>query len=340
MRKVNVAVMGATGAVGACFLRILEERMFPVNNIRLLASERSTGKKLKFNGKMYPVEVLTHDSFKGIDIVLASAGASRSLEFLPSAVKAGAVCVDNSSAFRMDDNVPLVVPEVNPEMIKMHKGIIANPNCSTIQMVVALWPIHKKAGIKRIIVTTLQASSGAGHGAVEQLRQENLSIAASGCDNVQVNLENKSMPQQSAYNVFPHIGSFVEGDYTNEEWKLVKETRKIMHDNKIRISATCVRVPVRTGHSESVYIETEKPITPQKVREILSKAPGVSLIDDPANNFYPMPKDIEGKDEVFVGRIRQDAFVKKGLWLWVVADNLRKGAATNAVQIAEVLAKG
>ncbi len=337
--RYNVAVIGV-GAVGIEMLRVLRQRNFPLGELRVFAR---SARDIEVDAQVYSVKPISVEGFSGIDIALFAGTEGEkgaSVTYAHEAVKRGAVVIDNGADFRMDPAVPLVVPEVNAADIKKHKGIIANPNCSTIQMVVALWPIHKKAGIKRIIVTTLQASSGAGHGAVEQLRQENLSIAASGCDNVQVNLENKSMPQQSAYNVFPHIGSFVEGDYTNEEWKLVKETRKIMHDNKIRISATCVRVPVRTGHSESVYIETEKPITPQKVREILSKAPGVSLIDDPANNLYPMPKDIEGKDETFVGRIRQDAFVKKGLWLWVVADNLRKGAATNAVQIAEVLAKG
>jgi aspartate-semialdehyde dehydrogenase len=235
----------------------------------------------------------------------------------------------------MDPKVPLVVPEVNAGDIKKHNGIISNPNCSTIQMVVALWPIHKKVGIKRIIVTTLQASSGAGKGAVEQLKEETSAIAAGDFQNLNVSVNNKSMPQQLAYNVFPHIGSFVECGYTNEEWKLVKETHKIMHDNKIKISGTTVRVPVRTGHSESIYIETKKTISPQQARTLLKKATGIIVMDDPRNNIYPMPKDAEGKDETFVGRIRQDCFNKYGLWLWVVADNLRKGAATNAVQIAE-----
>ena len=333
-KQYNVAVMGATGAVGNCFLRILEERKFPIGTLRLLASEKSKGKSLKFNGKSYSVEALGHDSFEGIDIVLSSAGASRSLEFLPSAVKAGAVCVDNTSAYRMQNDVPLVVPEVNSHRIKEHKGIIANPNCSTIQMVVALNPIHKKVGIKRIIVTTLQASSGAGKSAVEQLKAEAAAIHASRYENIHVDVE-RSMPQQLAYNVFPHIGSFVECDYTNEEWKLVNETRKIMHADKIKISATTVRVPVRTGHSESIYIETGKPISPDKVRTLLSGSPGIIVEDDPKKGLYPMPKDAEGRDETFVGRIRSDCFVKNGLWLWVVADNLRKGAATNAVQIAE-----
>jgi aspartate-semialdehyde dehydrogenase len=227
-----------------------------------------------------------------------------------------------------------------PSNRQSHKGIIANPNCSTIQMVVALWPIYKKVGIKRIIVTTLQASSGAGRAAVEQLKEENAKIFSAGFNNLQVSLENKAMPQQLAYNVFPHIGGFAECDYTSEEWKLVRETHKIMHDDKIKISATTVRVPVRTGHCESVYIETAKPITPEKVKAILSKAPGVILVDDPKKSLYPMPVDVEGKDETFVGRIRQDCFVKNGLWLWVVADNLRKGAATNAIQIAECVISG
>ncbi|MFA5094651.1 MAG: aspartate-semialdehyde dehydrogenase, partial [Candidatus Omnitrophota bacterium] len=236
--------------------------------------------------------------------------------------------------FRMDPDVPLVVPEVNGKDVKKHKGIIANPNCSTIQMVVALEPIRKKAGLKRIIVTTLQASSGAGKSAVEQLKAENAAIAAGGFNNVHVYTE-RSMPQQLAYNVFPQIGGFTDCDYTSEEWKLVKETHKIMHDGKIKVSATTVRVPVRTGHSESVYIETAKTITPAAVKKLLSKAPGIVVVDDPVKGLYPMPKDAEGRDETFVGRIRRDCFVKNGLWLWVVADNLRKGAATNAVQIAE-----
>jgi aspartate-semialdehyde dehydrogenase len=241
--------------------------------------------------------------------------------------------------------VPLVVPEVNAKDIKKQKGIIANPNCSTIQMVVALWPIHRKAGIKRVIVTTLQASSGAGKSAVEQLWQELDHVIAvrksqgAGQSSVASDLkpEDRSMPQQLAFNVFPHIGGFAEDDYTSEEWKLVKETHKIMHDDKIKVSATTVRVPVRTGHSESVYIETKETITPAQVKALLAKSPGIVVIDSPKDNLYPMPKDSEGKGEVFVGRIRKDRFVKNGLWLWVVADNLLKGAALNAVQIAEEL---
>ena len=330
MRKIyNVAVMGATGAVGNCFLRILEERKFPVKNIRLLASERSEGKSLKFAGKLYPVEILTHDSFDGIDIVLASAGASRSLEYLPSAVKAGAVCVDNSNAFRMDGQVPLVVPEVNPEKIKENKGIIANPNCSTIQMVVALWPIHKAAKIKRIVVTTFQSVSGAGQKKIIELREQTKVFLAG------KKVKPVEFPYPIAFNLIPQIDVFLENGYTKEEMKMVNETRKIMGDPSIQINATCVRVPVFFAHSESVNIETEKHITAAEARKLLSKAEGVTVIDDPANKSYPMPIDAEGKDDTFVGRIRQDESVKNGLSMWVVSDNIRKGAALNAIQIAE-----
>ncbi len=330
-KKYNVAVMGATGAVGNCFLRILEERKFPISNLRLLASEKSKGKTLKFSGKDYPVEVLTHDSFKGIDIVLASAGASRSLEVLPSAVKAGAVCVDNSSAFRMDKDVPLVVPEVNPQDIKKHKGIIANPNCSTIQMVVALQPIHEKAKIKRIVVTTFQSVSGGGQKKINELREQTgLWLAGKPFKPVE-------FPYQIAFNLLPHIDVFMDNDYTKEEMKMVHETRKIMGDQAIQVNATCVRVPVFYAHSESVNIETEKHISANEARELLLKAPGVKLVDDPHNKIYPMPIDAEGKDATLVGRIRQDESIKNGLSMWVVADNIRKGAALNAIQIAEML---
>ena len=334
MKKYNVAVIGA-GVVGIEMLRVLRQRNFPINELRVFAR---SARDINVDGQIYSVSPISAEGFVDIDIALFAGtegekGAAAT--YAREAVKRGAVVIDNGADFRMDNNVPLVVPEVNGADVKKHKGIIANPNCSTIQMVVALNPIHKKVGIKKIIVTTLQASSGAGKGAVEQLKEENSLIAAGGYNNLQVNATNKSMPQQLAYNVFPHIGSFVEGDYTNEEWKLVKETHKIMHAPKIKISATTVRVPVRTGHSESIYIETDKPITAEKAKEILSKAPGVILMDDPKKNIYPMPKDSEGRDETFVGRIRQDAFNKKRLWLWVVADNLRKGAASNAIQIAE-----
>jgi aspartate-semialdehyde dehydrogenase len=336
MKKYNVAVIGV-GAVGIEMLRVLKQRNFPVGNLKVFAR---SARNIEVDGQNYAVEAITPDGFNGIDIALFAGTEGEkgaAVTYAAEAVKRGAVVIDNGADFRMDPKVPLVVPEVNAKDVKSHKGIIANPNCSTIQMVVALGPIYKKVRIKRIIVTTLQASSGAGRGAVEQLKEENTRIASGGYENVHVNLDNKSMPQQLAYNVFPHIGSFVECDYTNEEWKLVKETHKIMHDDKIKISATTVRVPVRTGHSESVYIETAKPITPAKAKQMLAKAPGVIVIDDPKKSLYPMPKDCEGRDETFVGRIRKDPFVKNGLWLWVVADNLRKGAATNAVQIAECL---
>lgn len=334
MKKYNVAVVGV-GVVGIEMLRVLKQRNFPIDTLKVFAR---SARDINVDGVVYSVEPITPDGFNGIDIALFAGTEGEkgaAVTYAAEAVKRGAVVIDNGADFRMDPKVPLVVPEVNAADVKKHKGIIANPNCSTIQMVVALNPIHKKVGIQKIIVTTLQASSGAGKGAVEQLKEETGLIAQGGFENVQVQTANRSMPQQLAYNCFPHIGSFVEGDYTNEEWKLVNETHKIMHAPKIKISATTVRVPVRTGHSESVYIETTKPITSKQAKVILSKAPGVVLIDDPKNNLYPMPKDVEGRDETFVGRIRQDAFNKKGLWLWVVADNLRKGAATNAVQIAE-----
>jgi len=336
MKKYNVAVVGV-GVVGIEMLRVLKQRNFPVNQLKVFAR---SARNINVECQTYPVEQITPDGFNGIDIALFAGTEGEkgaAVTYAAEAVKRGAVVIDNGADFRMDPKVPLVVPEVNAADVKKHKGIIANPNCSTIQMVVALNPIHKKFHIKKIIVTTLQASSGAGKAAVEQLNAENAQIAQAGFNSVQANVVNKAMPQQLAYNCFPHIGSFVEGDYTNEEWKLVNETHKIMHAPKIKISATTVRIPVRTGHSESIYIETEKAVTPDEARKILAKSAGIIVIDEPKNNLYPMPKDAEGRDETFVGRIRQDAFNKKGLWLWVVADNLRKGAATNAVQIAECL---
>ena len=338
--RYNLAVVGV-GAVGEEMLRVLRQRNFPVDELRVFARSDRT---IQVDGLDYSVKPISPEGFKGVDIALFAGTEGEkgaAVTYAPEAVKRGALVIDNGADFRMDPKVPLVVPEVNARDIKKHKGIIANPNCSTIQMVVALWPIYKKVGIKRIILTTLQASSGAGRGAVEQLKEELTEINKSGYQGIKVSgCQNKSMPQQLAYNVFPHIGSFSECDYTNEEWKLVKETHKIMHDDKIKISATTVRVPVRTGHSESIYIETKEAILPEKARRLLKNAPGVVVIDEPKNNLYPMPKDAEGRDETFVGRIRGDCFVKNGLWLWVVADNLRKGAATNAVQIAECVISG
>jgi len=345
--KYNLAVIGA-GVVGIEMLWVLKQRNFPVNTLKVFAR---SAREINVDGQVYAVEPVTPDGFNGIDIALFAGTEGEqgaAVTYAPEAVKRGAVVIDNGADFRMDPKVPLVVPEVNPNDVKKHQGIIANPNCSTIQMVVALNPIHKKVGIKRIIVTTLQAASGAGKGAVEQLfceTEEIIRRREKSENRNQIDLSSvlcplspeRALPQQIAFNVFPQIGGFSDDDFTTEEWKLVKETRKIMHAPKIKISATTVRVPVRTGHSESVYIETVRPLTAKQAREILAKAPGVALLDDPKNNLYPMPKDVEGRDETFVGRIRQDAFNKKGLWLWVVADNLRKGAATNAVQIAECL---
>lgn len=344
MKKYNVAVIGV-GAVGIEMLRCLKQRNFPLRSLRVFAR---SARDIEVDGKVYSVKAISSEGFDGIDIALFAGTEGEkgaAVTYASCAVKRGAIVIDNGADFRMNPDVPLVVPEVNAQDIKKHRGIIANPNCSTIQMVVALWPIYKKVGIKRVVVTTFQAASGAGRGAVEQLWNEIENIVArrrlqvAGESDVTCDLkpETRALLQQIAFNAFPHIGSFAEDDYTTEEWKMVRETHKIMHDNKIKISATTVRVPVRTGHSESIYIETGKPVGPNRARSILSKSAGVIVIDDPKNNFYPMPKDAEGKDEVFIGRIRKDPFVKNGLWLWVVADNLRKGAATNAVQIAECL---
>ncbi|MFH0827931.1 MAG: aspartate-semialdehyde dehydrogenase [Candidatus Omnitrophota bacterium] len=334
----NIAVVGV-GAVGIEMLRCLVNRKFSVGQLRVLAR---SSREIEVDVRKYQVQAVSPEAFEGIDIALfagTEGDKGAAITYAVEAVKRGAIVIDNGADFRMDPDVPLVVPEVNSKEIKKHKGIIANPNCSTIQMVVALSPIHKKAGIKRVIVTTLQASSGAGKAAVDQLKEELKQIAAGDYLNVQVNVANKVMPQQLAYNVFPQIGGFSDDGFTSEEWKLVKETHKIMGDKKIKITATTVRVPVRIGHSESIYIETKKPIEPDNVRKLLAKSPGIVVLDDTQKGLYPMPKDVEGKYETFVGRIRKDPFVKNGLWLWVVADNLLKGAASNAVQIAEELIK-
>jgi len=335
--KYNVAVVGA-GVVGVEMIRCLRDRKFPIDTLKVFAR---SNREMGVDGK-YQVEAISEDGFNGIDIALFAGTEGEkgaAITYAKAAVNRGAVVIDNGADFRMEKDVPLVVPEVNAKDIKKHKGIIANPNCSTVQMVVALWPIYKKYGIKQVIVTTLQASSGAGKQAVEQLSQEISQIASQNYKNVHANLENKAMPQQLAYNVFPQIGGFTDWDFTSEEWKLVNETHKIMGDKKIKVSATTVRVPVRTGHSESIYVETKKPIDPKIIKKLLSKSAGIIVIDEPKDGLYPMPKDVEGKYEVFIGRIRRDPFNKNGLWLWVVADNLLKGAALNAVQIAEYLIK-
>jgi len=329
MNEYRVAIVGATGLVGQEFIKVLEQRNFPMASILLLASDRSAGKKLFFNHREIEVEETTPESFRKVDIALFSAGAETSRYFSPIAAQSGAVVVDNSSAFRMTPAVPLVVPEVNPEDIKWHKGIIANPNCSTIQMVVALYPLHKVNPIKRIIGDTYQGVSGTGSAAVEELTMQAKQV-----------LEGQTAiphvyPHQIAFNILPEIDVFLDNGYTKEEWKMVEETRKIMHADDIAISATCVRVPVFIGHSMAIHIEFSQPMSPDEAQRILAQAPGIKLLDDPTISLYPQPWSAAGTDEVFVGRIRRDASHPNGLVMWVVADNLRKGAALNAVQIAE-----
>lgn len=332
----NVAVVGATGAVGEQMRSILEERLFPVENLRLLASERSAGDRLDFCGNAIPVEVLDEDSFAGVDIALFSAGSSVSAKYAPIAVDCGAVVIDNTSQFRMDDDVPLVVPEVNPARISDYerRGIIANPNCSTIQMVVALKPLYDAAGIRRVVVSTYQSVSGAGRQAMEELGRQTQALF-NGHE-----IEKKKFPHQIAFNCIPHIDSFLPNGYTKEEMKMIMETRKILGEDDLRVTATAVRVPVFCAHSESINVETETKLTADAARALLREAPGVFLCDDPENDRYPLALDAVGKDATLVGRIREDESVPNGLVLWVVADNLRKGAALNAVQIAEILIRG
>ncbi|PKL48156.1 MAG: aspartate-semialdehyde dehydrogenase [Planctomycetes bacterium HGW-Planctomycetes-1] len=329
----NIAIAGITGAVGREFIKILEQRNFPVKSVKMLASARSVGKTVKFKGKDYPVEELTENSFEGVEIALFSAGGARSKQFAHAAVKAGAVVVDNSSAFRMDPDVPLVIPEINPEDIKKHKGIIANPNCSTIIANVPIWPLHKANPIKRMIVSTYQAVSGAGQAGMTELINQTKEI-----------LEGKNptmnkFKYQIAFNIFSHDSAIGPNGYNEEETKMVKETRKIFHCPEIAITCTCVRIPVLRCHCESINLEFKDSITPDEVRKLLEHAPGVSLIDDQANNRFPMPLDAADNDDVYVGRIRQDESIpdNKAINLWVSGDQIRKGAALNAVQIAEKL---
>ena len=333
MKTYSVAVVGATGAVGNEMIKILEERKFPVGSVKLLASERSLGKYLEFNGKDVPVEVLNENSFAGVQIGLFSAGGSTSEKFAPIAAKAGCVVIDNTSAFRMVPDIPLVVPEVNPEAIAQYtnKGIIANPNCSTIQMVVALKPIHDAVRIKRIVVSTYQAVSGTGKKAIEELAEQTKALMNFKEAKVSV------YPYQIAFNCLPQIDVFTDNGYTKEEMKMINETKKIMNDPSINVTATTVRVPVFYAHSESVNIETEKKITADEVKSLMSRAPGVVLVDNPANREYPMAIHAAGKDDTFVGRIREDESIPNGINMWIVSDNIRKGAALNAVQIAEIL---
>jgi len=333
VKEYNVAIAGATGAVGQVFLSILEERNFPVKNLMALASSRSLGKRVKFRNEEIEVKELTGDSFKNIEIALFSAGASRSKEFAKYAVESGAVVIDNSSAFRMDEGVPLIVPEVNSQEVFSHTGIIANPNCSTIIMVVAIKPIYDLSPIKRIIVSTYQAVSGAGAKAIIELEEQSRKIISQKNDEIECSV----FPVQIAFNVIPHIGAFLENGYTVEEMKMQDETRKIFNDYSINISATTVRVPVFTSHSESLNIETKSKITVEQVRKALKNAPGVILKDDFKNCIYPTPLDSSKRDDIFVGRIREDISNENCINMWVVGDQLRKGAALNAIQIAEVL---
>jgi aspartate-semialdehyde dehydrogenase len=324
----RVAIVGATGEVGRTFLKVLEERQFPVDELYLYASEKSEGTELTFRGEKFKVRALNKEnSFKGIDIALFSAGSSISKEYAPRFVKDGAMVIDNSSAWRLDPDVPLVVPEVNPEDVENHKGIIANPNCSTIQMVVALKPIYDAVGISAIVVATYQSVSGAGAKAIRELEEQ----TRAWCRGEQ--MEVKNLPRRIAFNVIPQIDVFTENGYTKEEMKMVNETRKIMHDPNIKVSATTVRVPVFYGHSEAISVKLNSPLEPESAMELLRKAKGVVLVEE----GYPTPIDVAGRDEVFVGRIRKDLVFEPGLSMWVVADNIRKGAATNAVQIAELL---
>ena len=332
---VNVAVVGVTGAVGTEMLRVLERRNFPVDELRPLASSRSAGKNVIFRGKEVPIQELTADSFEDMNIGLFSAGGSISRKFVPYAIERNCVVVDNTSAFRMDEGVPLVVPEVNADKIPEHNGIIANPNCSTIQLVLVLKPIHDTVKIKRVVVSTYQAVSGAGLKALDELKKESKHILS---DKGRFN--RSIFPHQIAFNVLPQIpqsNAFLPNGYTDEEMKMINETRKILNDSSFRITTTTVRVPVFRGHSESVNIETEEKLSADQARDLLSKAEGVIVLDDPSNQIYPMASDAAGKDETFVGRIREDHSVENGLNMWIVSDNLLKGAALNAVQIAEKL---
>ena len=331
--KYNIAIVGATGAVGEQMREVLEERKFPVGELRLLASERSTGQFLEFDGHQHRVGVLNENSFENTDIALFSAGGAVSAKYAPLAVSAGAVVVDNTACFRMAPDIPLVVPEVNASAIRdyTNRRIIANPNCSTIQMVVALKPIHDVARIKRVVVSTYQSVSGAGRQAMEELSQQVAALYNS------KEVEKKKFPHQIAFNCIPHIDVFMEDGYTREEWKMIHETRKILGEPSLPLTATTVRVPVFFSHSESVNVETEKKLTAAEVKALLREAPGIIVADEPENNVYPMALDATGKDATYVGRIREDHSVQNGINLWVVADNLRKGAALNAVQIAEIL---
>jgi aspartate-semialdehyde dehydrogenase len=337
----HVAVVGATGAVGQQIIKTLENRKFPISQLTLLSSARSAGTKLDVNGVEYTIQEAKPESFKGVDIALFSAGGSVSKELASHAVEHGAIVVDNTSAYRMDENVPLVVPEVNEKDLLNHKGIIANPNCSTIQMVVALEPIREKYGLNKIIVSTYQAVSGSGVAAVEEMNEQTKAILNNEAfEPAILPVKSDKKHFQIAFNAIPQIDLFQENGFTYEEMKMINETKKIMHDPEMHVAATCVRIPIAVGHSESLYMEIDQEgVSAEDIKELLKDAPGVVLQDDPANQVYPMPADSVGKNDVFVGRIRKDLDNSKGFHLWVVSDNLLKGAAWNSVQIAESLVK-
>jgi aspartate-semialdehyde dehydrogenase len=333
----HVAIVGATGAVGQQMIKTLEERQFPIKEVSLLASARSAGHEVMFKGEKVAIKEATPEAFEGVDIALFSAGGSISKQLVPEAIKRGALCIDNTSAFRMDPQVPLVVPEVNPEDIALHQGVIANPNCSTIQMVVALKPLKERFGLKKIIVSTYQAVSGAGHHAIQEMMRQTKAILIEEMFTPDI-LPVSSLPvkHQIAFNAVPQIDVFTENGFTYEEMKMINETKKIMHDEQLEIAATCVRIPVITGHSESIYFELEQETNVSELKSLLAEAPGVLLEDDPASQTYPLATRAANRPEVFVGRIRKDLSNPKGFHIWVVSDNLLKGAAWNSVQIAEV----
>ncbi|MBI2936246.1 MAG: aspartate-semialdehyde dehydrogenase [Chloroflexi bacterium] len=326
-----IAVVGATGAVGLEFLKILEERSFPVDSVRLLASKRSVGKRLTVLGRVLSVEEPSPETFRSADIVFISASAEVSKQIAPVAIEAGAVVIDDSSFFRMNKEVPLVVPEINGNDLRQHRGLVAIPNCSTTQMVMALYPLHRVNPVRRVIVDTYQAVSGTGKLAIEELREQSKAMLDGG------EAVTRAYPHPIAFNLLPQVDSFMESGYTKEEWKMAVETRKILHAPELPVSATCVRVPVYTSHSEAVHVELSQPMAPQEARKLLAEFPGVKVVDNPERKEYPMPRNVAGTNDVFVGRIRQDVTHPRGLAMWVVADNLRKGAALNAIQIAESL---
>ncbi|MFS8523867.1 MAG: aspartate-semialdehyde dehydrogenase [Limnochordales bacterium] len=340
MKLLNIAVLGATGAVGAELLQLLRERNFPVGELRLLASPRSAGKTVRFGEEDVVVQAVSEEAFRGVDVAFFSAGGSVSRQWVRAAVEAGAVVIDNTSAFRLDPDVPLVVPEVNPDAALRHHGVIANPNCSTIIMLVALNPLYREAGIERIVVSTYQAVSGAGAAAMQELLRQ-VEDYQSGKPLTARRLPVAGQPRHYPilFNVIPQVDVFDDDGYTKEEWKMVRETRKVWDDDTVGVSATTVRVPVLRSHAESINVQTRAPLTPERARELLAAAPGVAVVDEPEAQRYPMPLDASGKDEVFVGRIRKDPSIERGLNLWVVGDQIRKGAALNALQIAELLAE-